>query len=63
VLQRIENVPKIREIAELCRSFWPMRPMPVEDRIVEMRKELGELWPYENLDKQWDWYWGVQESG
>ena len=63
VFQRLENTPEIRHIAEVCRSFWPVAPKLVEDRIVEVRKELGELWPYENLDKRWDWYWGIEESG
>jgi len=63
VLDRIERSPEIQRIAGLCRSFWPVPLRPIEDRIITVRKELGQLWPYENFARDWDWYWGVQESG
>ncbi len=63
VVKRLEGAPEIQRMTDVCRSFWPVSPGPPEDRIVDMRTQIGELWPYEDLDKPWDWYWGLQESG
>lgn len=63
VLKRLEDAPEIQRITELCRSFWPVPAGLPEDRILEMRMQMSELWPYEDFHKTWDWYWGVQESG
>jgi hypothetical protein len=63
VLQRLESTPEIQRIASVCRSCWPVPPEVPKPQIVAVRKQLGEVWPYENFDKPWDWYWGIQESG
>lgn len=63
VFNRLEATPDIQRIKNVCRSFWPVPPEPPDTRIVELRPQLGELWPYKTFDRQWDWYWGLQESG
>ncbi len=63
VVDRLQDAPEIQRIAQICRSFWPVPAERLEDRVVEGRKQLGGLWPYEDIYKQWDWYWGVRESG
>jgi hypothetical protein len=63
VVRRLEATDSTQRMMELCRSMWPLPPRELEDRIVEMRWEIGERWPYDELNKPWDWYWAVDESG
>ena len=63
VVDRLEATPEIRRLADLCRTFWPVPPAPPRAEVVAARGEMGDLWPYDQADKEWDWYWGVQESG
>ena len=63
VIGQLESTPEIQRITEACRAFWPVPLKPVEERIASMRKQIGVLWPYDDYDKPWDWYWGLQETG
>jgi len=63
VFERLESTPEVQRIAEACRSFWPVAPDRPEPCIVELRRQLDDLWPYDSFDKEWDWYWGIQETG
>lgn len=50
-------------ITEVCRSFWPVSPDQPDRRVVLMRKQFADLWPYDDFAMPWDWFWGVSESG
>jgi hypothetical protein len=63
VLNRLEGTPEIHRIMEMCRSFWPAPSLPPEPDIVELRRQVAELWPYDDFARSWDWYWGLHESG
>ena len=49
--------PGFRSGGSLRRLF--QRPLSRFKR----RREMGDLWPFEELDLPWDWYWGVAETG
>jgi hypothetical protein len=63
VVDRIDRSPEIQRMMQVCRSFWPVPERALDPRIVELRKEVKPLWPYDRYDKPWDWYWGVRETG
>jgi hypothetical protein len=63
LVQRAQSSRAIRRISNLCRSFWPVVSKPPPKRVIGARRQLGDLWPYNNAAKPWDWYWGVQETG
>jgi hypothetical protein len=63
VISRLETSSEAQRICEACRSEWPVQPDPPEKRIRALRRRFPDLWPYDNVDKPWDWYWGVAESG
>ena len=63
VVERAATAPAIQRLTDVCRASWPVTPERPEPRIAEARKQLGELWPYADLHKTWDWYWGVCETG
>jgi hypothetical protein len=60
---RLESTPATRHIMDACRSFWPVSSPPPDAEILKLRRQVPELWPYEDYAKPWDWYWGVNESG
>lgn len=63
VVGRLEASPEVQRICEVCRSEWPVAPERPKRRIRSLRRQLGDLWPYDDENRPWDWYWGVAESG
>jgi hypothetical protein len=63
LIGRADAIPQVQELIGLCRRTWPVVPGRLARRIVKARKAMGDLWPYARLDRAWDWYWGLQESG
>jgi hypothetical protein len=62
LVQRAEAHPGIRQLKELCRRTWPVEARSPTPQQQEVRKQMGELWPYDRIDLRWDWYWGLQEG-
>jgi hypothetical protein len=62
VVQRLESSPLIRKLTDVCRTTWPVAYSAVDDQTVDLRRQAGELWPYDDLRKPWDWYWGIAEG-
>lgn len=72
---RAEQLPPLRPVMDLCRRRWPVEAnatAKVLERLTaglrvhrtrRTRKQMAELWPYEDLDRPWDWFWGVDETG
>jgi hypothetical protein len=63
LVERAEGSRAIRPVTDLCRTFFPVPPKPPPKRVIDARRQIGELWPYEDLAKPWNWYWGVRETG
>jgi hypothetical protein len=62
LFRRVNQHPRIPELMELCRKTWPVDPDYLDDRTQDLRRQMGELWPYPDLDRRWDWYWGLASS-
>jgi hypothetical protein len=62
LVKRAEASPAIQRIMEACRAHWPVPAEPPEPRFVAARKEFSDFWPYDDVDRPWDWYWGLQEG-
>jgi hypothetical protein len=56
VVERIEGLPEIAAMMELCRKTWPADVRPPSAEQIAFRKELGDFWAYE-LDRPVDWSW------
>jgi hypothetical protein len=63
LVSRAEGSPAIGRLTALCRAAWPVPPAAPGRRDIEFRREMKSLWPYDDLAKSWDWYWGVAETG
>lgn len=74
LIARAEAVPGVSDLLGICRRTWPIDPPRVPllhvrgssrapRRIVQLRKSMGELWPYDDLAEPWDWCWGISVSG
>jgi hypothetical protein len=62
VVERLDATPGVAHLTEICRSTWPIDPDPPEPAVVDVRDEIGTLWPYDDLARPWNWYWGIQEG-
>ena len=63
VVERLEKTPEVKRLTKVCREFWPVPSKRPERRFIEARNKHKDLWPYDDFDRPWDWYWGVSESG
>ncbi|WP_165068796.1 hypothetical protein [Paludisphaera rhizosphaerae] len=74
LIARAEAVPGVPALLDLCRRAWPLDPprfplLHLRDssraprHIVQLRKSMGDLWPYDDLGEPWDWCWGISVSG
>src|SRR5262249_21460578 len=57
LVRRAEDHPAIRQMTELCRATWPVRSGRPDRQTKRLRKQMGELWPYREIDRPWGWYW------
>lgn len=71
---RAAALPELQPAVQLCREVWPVDPenpggtfgklVPaLRRRTISARRRMGDLWPHRELDRPWDWFWGVAESG
>lgn len=60
---RLESSAEIQKITRACQQFWPVKKDPPVPRIAEIREQFKTLWPYDEYDRPWDWFWGLRESG
>jgi hypothetical protein len=60
--ERAEAVGLLREAAAVCRAIWPVPPAAVSDSVIAARRELRDLWLYDDLALS-DWLWFASESG
>lgn len=75
VTDRALASPDLRRVADVCRRLFPVDPNGTpsllerltperrRSRITSIRKRMRDLWPFDDLDAPWDWYWGVLETG
>jgi hypothetical protein len=62
IVDRAQHSSAIQCIMQVCRSFWPVPSQRPPKSIVRQRTEMRELWPYDDYEMPWDWYWGVSET-
>jgi hypothetical protein len=72
---RAASLPQLQPVVEICRKHFPVHPEASPTvlaklspaarrrRVRELRRRMGELWPLDDLDAPWDWFWGVSETG
>lgn len=63
VVDRLEASPEWQRLRSVCRELWPVGEGVPPLEIIEARKQLGRLWPYDTYDRKFDWYWGIFETG
>jgi len=63
VREQAEAVGSIRRLAEICRLAWPVPPIAPSQESIAGRRQLGELWLYNDFALPQDWLWFVSESG
>jgi len=63
LVKRAERNEQLQRVTDLCRSYWPVTSAGPDERHISARRQMGELWPYDELDRHLDWYWGLKESG
>jgi hypothetical protein len=57
------GVRLIRRVADVCRAAWPVQPVSASAAAVARRRQLAELWLYDDFTLPQDWLWFVSESG
>lgn len=69
------SLPQLQPVIQICRRMFPvdpdgspnvlqkLAPAVRKRRVRELRRKMGDLWPLDDLDAPWDWYWGVSETG
>ena len=60
IVEKAERIDGIQQVMQLCRSTWPVDPESPDATIEDGRRAMGMYWPYDDLDRAWDWYWGMQ---
>jgi hypothetical protein len=63
LVSRAQEHAAIGCVAELCRTTWPVTPARPGRKVQRVGQQMGHLWPYLELDRPWDWYWGLSEGG
>jgi hypothetical protein len=63
LLARAESSLAIGRVVELCRATWPVPRVNPDLAMQRLRSQMGDLWPYSDVGRPWDWYWGLAESG
>jgi hypothetical protein len=61
--KRAEGVGLVNALAEVCRRTWPVRPVPASAEVIAARRELSELWLYDDVRLPQGWWWFADESG
>jgi hypothetical protein len=63
VVERAEAHPRLRNLVALCRSTWPVPNEIPDPRTQRLRTKHTTHWPYGDVKLEWDWHWGVSETG
>lgn len=61
--ERAEAVGLVREVMSVCRRTWPVPPAPPAAAAVDGRRQLADLWLYDDFALSADWLWFASESG
>jgi hypothetical protein len=62
---RAASLDALQPLTQICRRAFPI---PDSERLasrsgISQRHEMGELWPFRDLERDADWFWGVCETG
>ena len=63
LIERAEACAPVHALMDLCRRTWPVAAKKPPRQVIKARQKMGELWPYPDTDRCWDWCWGLRESG
>jgi hypothetical protein len=64
IVERLRDQPEVQRVEQLCERSWPVGTVRADDEVIEMRKAMGYLWPYERLDlPHGGWIWSTNETG
>lgn len=63
VRERAEAVELVHRLADTCRAAWPVPHASPSPEAMATRRQLGELWLYDDFTLPQDWLWFVSESG
>jgi hypothetical protein len=62
-VERLEGNHDVGRLMQTCRNQWPVAAEKPSEEICQVRQEYQTHWPYPEITKSWDWYWGVIETG
>jgi hypothetical protein len=48
---------------EVCRAAWPVAPVAAAPKSIAARRQISDLWLYDELHRPPDWLWFASESG
>jgi hypothetical protein len=60
---RAEAVEGIDRLVEACRRTWPIQAVRPSPEAIAVRRQMGELWLYDDLTIPRGWLWVVAETG
>lgn len=60
--ERAEAVKLVGRLATACRAAWPVPPGGAPAKFVAARRQLGNLWLYDDAELTEDWLWFASES-
>lgn len=62
VMDCVRAQPETRSVETICKSIWPAKPRSANRRAIKMRTAMGNLWPYDEIDRPVEWNWVIEES-
>ena len=62
IFTRLEASGEVQELMSICCDQWPVQSSEPEESVVSARRECQSIWPYDEFNRPWDWYWGIHES-
>ncbi len=57
---RLVSCPPVHSSMEFCRTRWPVPPEQPAPEVVQLRRQMGDLWIGEDYESPWDWRWGIE---
>ncbi|MDG3004691.1 hypothetical protein [Paludisphaera mucosa] len=61
LIARAEGTPGYAAALDVCRRSWPVDgPRKPGRKVVDQRRLMKDLWPYDDVHRPSDWSWGLQ---
>jgi len=62
VMDVVRAQPETQAVEHLCEEIWPATPREATPGVIEMRRAMGSMWPYDELDRPVEWNWVISEN-